>query len=367
MPVPVKTTGISEGVKAGGKLMIDSRRVTVKALMENIPEFYVVDITELQIGDAIRVRDLEVENLEFVDATDIYGCDDLLTAKSLELINGIFTVKDTCMLGDVNGDGIINSADAAMTLELASKKIANPDDCQKIAGDVSGDGRILANDAALIMRLAAGLSLTPDAPIARRMNLRASPVNLSLPQDVSVFTGDSIEIPVQISSAANLASAEVVLNYDSDLLTVESVIKSSLTENFTLDFNVLNPGQLKVGIAAGQELSSGSEELFKVKFTAKNISGNKVSPLTLASAHLYDSFGRDFATSALQRDVTLTDGKLTVKDIDKVSLSDLILVLKVLTGFDVDTSASNADADNNGTVELQDAIHLLQIVANLKK
>ncbi len=65
--IPVKTVGSSEGVKAGGKLKINSRRITVQGLMKDIPESFEIDITPLNIGDGIRVKDLSADNIEFVD------------------------------------------------------------------------------------------------------------------------------------------------------------------------------------------------------------------------------------------------------------------------------------------------------------
>ena len=67
MPVPIRTTGNAEGVKAGGKLMVDIRKVTVKAMMNDMPEFYEIDITALEIGDSVKVKDLDEDKLEFTD------------------------------------------------------------------------------------------------------------------------------------------------------------------------------------------------------------------------------------------------------------------------------------------------------------
>jgi len=66
--IPLKLTGSSVGVKAGGKLKQNIRKITIKSTMENIPECYFVDISELKIGDSIRIKDLSSETLEFADA-----------------------------------------------------------------------------------------------------------------------------------------------------------------------------------------------------------------------------------------------------------------------------------------------------------
>jgi len=68
MGVPVKTTGVAPGVLAGGKLTIKIRKLKVKALPEHMPEAVTLDISKLQIGGGIQVKDVEVENGSLLDA-----------------------------------------------------------------------------------------------------------------------------------------------------------------------------------------------------------------------------------------------------------------------------------------------------------
>ena len=58
--VPVKFKGVSPGVKAGGKLISGLRTVKVKATPEVLVDELFVDISSLQLSEAVRVRDLEV-------------------------------------------------------------------------------------------------------------------------------------------------------------------------------------------------------------------------------------------------------------------------------------------------------------------
>ena len=68
--LPVRVTGSSRGVMAGGKLLQVFRRLKVIALPGDLPEAIVVDITKLRIGQSIRVGDLEASSpgVKFVDA-----------------------------------------------------------------------------------------------------------------------------------------------------------------------------------------------------------------------------------------------------------------------------------------------------------
>ncbi|MBN2635922.1 MAG: 50S ribosomal protein L25/general stress protein Ctc [Prolixibacteraceae bacterium] len=65
--VPVQITGLAKGIKAGGKLKSNLRRLKVKALAENLPDAITIDVTKLGIGQSIKVADLSVENVEFLD------------------------------------------------------------------------------------------------------------------------------------------------------------------------------------------------------------------------------------------------------------------------------------------------------------
>jgi len=65
--VPVRFTGTSKGVLRGGKITKKYRKLLIKALPANLPDEVVVDITELNIGQVIKVSDLTMENVEFLD------------------------------------------------------------------------------------------------------------------------------------------------------------------------------------------------------------------------------------------------------------------------------------------------------------
>ncbi len=65
--VPVKITGLAKGIKAGGKLKSNLRRLKIKALAKDLPDEIKIDVTKLGIGDNIKVSDLSVSNIEFLD------------------------------------------------------------------------------------------------------------------------------------------------------------------------------------------------------------------------------------------------------------------------------------------------------------
>ncbi len=65
--LPVRTTGVSQGVIAGGKLNTNMRKIAVKGLLDKIPNEITVDITDLKIGDKVRIEDINLEGVELTD------------------------------------------------------------------------------------------------------------------------------------------------------------------------------------------------------------------------------------------------------------------------------------------------------------
>lgn len=72
--VPVSLKGYSVGVKAGGKLSLEMRKLKVRALYKDIPEKLEVDITNLGLGKTIQVGALQFDKLELVNAKNAVVC-----------------------------------------------------------------------------------------------------------------------------------------------------------------------------------------------------------------------------------------------------------------------------------------------------
>ncbi len=66
--IPIKVEGFAKGVQAGGKLAIGLRKLKVKGLMKDLPEFLPINVTELGLGKSIQVKELAYENLELMNA-----------------------------------------------------------------------------------------------------------------------------------------------------------------------------------------------------------------------------------------------------------------------------------------------------------
>ncbi|MBD8017331.1 50S ribosomal protein L25/general stress protein Ctc [Kaistella pullorum] len=66
MEVPVRITGRSKGVVAGGAMRQSFRKLKLKALPANLPDEIVVDVTPLKIGNKLYVGDIKTDNFTFM-------------------------------------------------------------------------------------------------------------------------------------------------------------------------------------------------------------------------------------------------------------------------------------------------------------
>ncbi len=65
--LPIVINGMAKGIKAGGKLKTNMRKLKVKALPKDLPDTIEIDVTPLGIGDSYKVEQLDREKLEFLD------------------------------------------------------------------------------------------------------------------------------------------------------------------------------------------------------------------------------------------------------------------------------------------------------------
>ena len=71
MNIPVKTTGTSPGVRAGGKLVKKLKTLKAKGLIEKMPDTINIAIDAMEIGHSVRVEDIHIEGLTFLNASNI--------------------------------------------------------------------------------------------------------------------------------------------------------------------------------------------------------------------------------------------------------------------------------------------------------
>ena len=72
--IPVKLNGNAIGVRLGGNLQRNKRKLRVKALPTNLPDSIEIDISELNIGDKVYITELSNESYEFLHPDNTVVC-----------------------------------------------------------------------------------------------------------------------------------------------------------------------------------------------------------------------------------------------------------------------------------------------------
>lgn len=107
--IPVKTIGQSEGVKAGGKLVIKLRKIKVRGLISKIPENIELNIEKLAIGKSIAAGDIQVDGLT------------LLHPKNIAVIS-VQTTRNVVAVEEVKAATPAAAAKTAAPAKTAAKK-----------------------------------------------------------------------------------------------------------------------------------------------------------------------------------------------------------------------------------------------------
>lgn len=74
MEIPVKITGTSPGVLGGGVLRLNQRRLKVKALPKNLPDYVEANISELEMGNKLYVTKIETNNFKLMHPDNTVVC-----------------------------------------------------------------------------------------------------------------------------------------------------------------------------------------------------------------------------------------------------------------------------------------------------
>ena len=86
MTIPVKFSGNAPGVRLeGGLLFKNKRKLYVKALPKNLPDFISVDISNLHLNDKVTIQDLLNDDYSFVHPENMVVCQVKMSRASLSL------------------------------------------------------------------------------------------------------------------------------------------------------------------------------------------------------------------------------------------------------------------------------------------
>jgi hypothetical protein len=229
----------------------------------------------------------------------------------LILRDGTLVVANTYILGDLNGNGVVQSVDALMALDIASGKLT-PTWQQQMAGDVNGDGVISGADAAMILYYAAnGQWPTPGSITARP----ARPQNLVVIKldNAQGRPGETIATTLRGENLFEWAGGDIIVTYDrTRIASITNVATTGIASGFQLSYRDDKNGQLRISLANVNPVS-GSGAMATIRFQiANNAPPKSTATLALGSVKLTDLWGRDFATSSLQQVINKQNSQVTI-------------------------------------------------------
>jgi large subunit ribosomal protein L25 len=71
LEIPVRLEGYAKGIQQGGRLKSNLRTLKVKGLSKNIPDEIKIDVSNLNLGENIRVGDIKVEGFEILNTKSV--------------------------------------------------------------------------------------------------------------------------------------------------------------------------------------------------------------------------------------------------------------------------------------------------------
>lgn len=85
MEIPVHSEGVPKGVKNGGVLRFNLRRMTVRGLAKNLPDFILANVTPLKIGQKMYVTAVESKDYKIMHPDNTVICQ-VRTSRNVSLI-----------------------------------------------------------------------------------------------------------------------------------------------------------------------------------------------------------------------------------------------------------------------------------------
>ncbi|RKD86426.1 50S ribosomal protein L25/general stress protein Ctc [Mangrovibacterium diazotrophicum] len=85
--VPVKVEGYAKGMRAGGKMKLNLRRLKVKGLATDLPDSIKLNIDHLELGQSIKVGQISVDNLEIMNSKSIPAVTIMITRAARAAMN----------------------------------------------------------------------------------------------------------------------------------------------------------------------------------------------------------------------------------------------------------------------------------------
>ncbi len=240
-----------------------------------------------------------------VPASALYSAKHVLDLVNVTITTGATTVPAVeddglhivSYLGDLNGSGAYESADAVLVERyltgldagFPAYQMADP----TLVADITQNGQVTSDDVTAAAQLAAGTAVSN---VPARPATPASPIpggpdpRLYIPSDLAGAIGATVTVPVLLEitdpAGASITGVDVALRYDASRFTVSNAQLGDLLAGFGLSVNAETPGELRLVAFTGRGpgLAFGaSGAVFLVDFTVLPGAATGASVLNLVA------------------------------------------------------------------------------------
>jgi len=297
-----------------------TRRINIGFLSPTQPILYgdgaLFEVEFLIIGNPDQSTPLDLkEFISGVGGTTIYTPDDLIDPVPLELMDGLFTISENSayVLGDLNGNGVVQTVDAYIALQIFTEQII-PTIEQQHAGDVNTDGTIDNEDIFMIHYYSVHREWPSPGNVPNNIVLRKSllPVSVTV-ADAMGIPGQKITTTIQATNLYSVTGGTLILAYDTAVVDdVDDIKVSDEFDLFDIEYYDDEKGLIYINFVNDIPFS-GNAVLVQTSFSiSKGATPGVVVPLTLAEIHLNDVWGQDLEFSAIQQEINVTHAEITV-------------------------------------------------------
>jgi len=168
----------------------------------------------------------------------------------------------------------------------------------------------------------------------------------------AALADSTVRVPVTLPDASGIAAVALTINFDSEILSLESVTNGALGSAFLLEHQS-NEGRSKIAAVRDEALSAGSGALVILTFrvNAGALPG-LTSTLAIADRRISSQFGRDISWS---RPVTSVNGAVNVVSVNSDTDGNGLPDWWEESFFGHPTGAlASADPDGDGLTTLQE-------------
>ena len=223
---------------------------------------------------------------------------------------GDLCLVDQCQQGDITGDGSIDVSDVIAALEVAVSS-RGFDDCVVMAGDMNGDNMVDSADAVMILRKSAYMDINPkpvsgakagaDPMLLSTILGEREEVGVYLPTGQTCQVGTSVRIPVQVEDVTGLSGYDLRLTWPAAELELVQVHPGTVALGSDNREVKIEDGAVSVSLGRQQGIAPDSKgayqagTLCEVEFRVPaNAPVNRSTQITIAKCELKGQYGDSF-------------------------------------------------------------------------